>query len=85
MPDPGITIQPFQILNFIGIASIPSAIIGVAWRLSSRLTKMEVSFSSFAKHNDESHTLILSAVEKHTDKINNQGKEIATLKERTKQ
>ncbi len=72
-------LRELQTLNFVGLMSIPAAIIGVAWRLSSRLTKMETTLSAFVEANNRDHKRIISAVEKHGDTLVNHGERIASL------
>lgn len=72
-------LKELNALNFAGLLSIPTSLVLLAWRLSSRLTRFEVTLSAFVKTNDRDHKRIIIAVEKHSDTLTDHGERIATL------
>ena len=72
-------LQHLTLMNFFGLMSIPAAIVGVAWRLSSRLTTIEVTLREYADANVRDHKLILASIEKQGKVIVNHGERIAGL------
>ena len=72
-------LQHLTLMNFFGLMSIPAAIVGVAWRLSSRLTTIEVTLRQYAEANVRDHRLILDSIDKQGKALINHGERIAGL------
>lgn len=72
-------LQHFTLLNFIGLMSIPCTIAAVAWRMSSRLTNIEVTLREYADANVRDHKRIIDSLDKHNTTLSNHGERIAVL------
>ncbi len=61
-------------------AAIMSAIIATAWRLSSRITSLEITMKDHAKHCDSDRTTMQGQIESNTEKISEHDIAITEIK-----